>query len=255
MAAGRHPRGRDALIHKPATVSGGGKSEISKSVASVLLKGPVFVKDYQDDMDQVAAILAKDYSQIRKRTPPDPRDARPILSVERSLGSVIQLLTPSTEWLDEYNEWLRTIPQIIRQLVFAVKRYYRRDWGENWREHFTVDRVNGVQGHELKYHNQRLVANYLRVGYDPDGSWRIYKLRPDFHPATKVQVEDDITASVVVPREALSGLDPRELHPVRETRSELRGTPVPAAGRRDPAGVRRGRRSRYRVARHVPVEL
>jgi hypothetical protein len=204
-------RADGTLIHKPATVSGGGKSEISKSVASVLLKGPVFVKDYQADMDQVAAILAKDYSHIRKRTA-EPRDSRPILSVERSLGSVIQLLTPSVEWLDEYNDWLRTIPQTIRQLVFAVKRYYRREWGENWREHFTVDRVNGVQGHELKYDNQRLVANYLRVGYDPDGSWRIYKLRPDFHPATKVQVEDDITVSVVLPRETLNGLDPRELH-------------------------------------------
>jgi len=205
-------RADGTLIHKPATVSGGGKSEISKSVASVLLKGPVFVSNYQADMDQVEAILAKDYSKIRKRAA-EPRDARPILSVERSLGSVIQLLTPSTEFSDEYNEWLRTIPQTIRQLVFAVKRYYRRSWGENWREHFTVDRINGVQGHELKFDNHQLVANYLRVGYDPDGSWRIYKLRPDFHPATKVQVEDDITVSVLAPRETLNGLDPRELHP------------------------------------------
>jgi hypothetical protein len=206
-------RADGTLIHKPSTVSGGGKSEISKSIASVLLKGPVFVRDYRADMDQVAAILAKDYSQIRKRMPPQPRDGRPILSVERSLGSVIQLLTRSAEYEEEYNEWLRTIPQIIRQLVFTVKRYYRPNWGENWREHFTVDRVNGFLGHELKYDNHHLVANYLRVGYDPDGSWRIYKLRPDFHPAEKVQVEDDITVSTVVPREALSGLDPRELHP------------------------------------------
>lgn len=206
-------RADGTLIHKPSTVSGGGKSEISKSIASVLLKGPVFVRDYQADMDQVAAILARDYSGIRKRTPAQPRDARPILSVERSLGSVIQLLTPSADYLDEYNDWLRTIPQIIRQLVFTVKRYYRPDWGADWRGHFTVDRVNGFQGHELKYNNQQLVANYLRVGHDPDGSWRIYKLRPDFHPADKVQVEDDITVSAVVPREALSGLDPRELHP------------------------------------------
>src|SRR6202040_2033770 len=39
-------------------------------------------------------------------------------------------------------------------------------------------------------------------------SWRIYKLRPDFNPADKVQVEDDITASVVQPRENLNNLDP-----------------------------------------------
>ena len=52
------------------------------------------------------------------------------------------------------------------------------------------------------------MSNYLRVGYDPDGSWRIYKLRPDFCPAEKVQMEDDITASLVLPREALNDLDP-----------------------------------------------
>ncbi len=205
-------RADGTLIHKPSTVSGGGKSEISKSIASVLLRGPVFVRDYQADFDQVEAILAKDYSGIRKG-PARPQDGRPILSVERSLGSVIQLLTPSFKYVEEYNAWLRTIPQIIRQLVFTVKRYYRLEWGLNWREHFTVDRVNGFQGHELKYGNQKLLANYLRVGREPDGSWRIYKLRPDFHPAAKVQVEDDITVSAVVAREALSGLDARELHP------------------------------------------
>ena len=94
-----------------------------------------------------------------------------------------------------------------------MKRYYRPEWGENWREHFAVDRVNGVLGHELKFDNQKLVNYYLRVGYDPDGSWRIYKLRPDFHPADKVQVEDDITASVVLPRESLSGLDAEYANP------------------------------------------
>ena len=73
-----------------------------------------------------------------------------------------------------------------------------------------MDRINGFLGHELKFDNQTLVSNYLRVGYDRDGSWRIYKLRPDFFPAEKVQVEDDITASVVLPRESLNDLD-REL--------------------------------------------
>ncbi|HMC60103.1 MAG TPA: hypothetical protein VKJ01_12995, partial [Candidatus Solibacter sp.] len=208
---GSRPRG--TLCHKPCTVSGGGKSEISKSVADVMLNGPVFVKEYQGDMDQVAEILKKDYSSIYRRRPPDARTARPILSAERSLGSVIQLLTPSPEYTAEYNTWARGLSQTIRQLVFTVKRYYQPDWGEDWRRHFTVDRINGFLGHELKYDDQKLVSNYLRVGYDPDGSWRIHKLRPDFRPADKVQVEDDITVSVVLPRESLSGLDPEYANP------------------------------------------
>ncbi|HTB20670.1 MAG TPA: hypothetical protein VK708_21250, partial [Bryobacteraceae bacterium] len=202
---GARPRG--TLCHKPCTVSGGGKSEISKSIANALLKGPVFVKDYQRDMDQVAEIFDRDFSAIYRRRMPDSRTQRPILSPERTLGSVIQLLTPSPEYTDQHNAWVRQLPQTIRQLLFTVKRYYQPEWGTNWREHFTVDRINGFLGHELKFENQPLVSNYLRVGFDPDGSWRIYKLRPDFHPADKVAVEDDITASVVLPRESLTDLD------------------------------------------------
>ncbi|MGA2181737.1 MAG: hypothetical protein ABSH47_01785 [Bryobacteraceae bacterium] len=195
------------LCHKPCTVSGGGKSEISKSISSVLLTGPVFVRDYFHDLDQVAEILKKDFASIYKEPQPEARARRPILSPQRSLGSVIKLLTASAEYTDDYNEWLHYLPQTIRQLVFALKRYYRPEWGDKWRGHFTVDRINGYVGHELKYDNQELVGNYLRVGFDPQGSWRIYKLRPDFHPADKVQVEDDITASVVVPRHLLSDFD------------------------------------------------
>ena len=105
---------------------------------------------------------------------------------------------------------MRQLPQTTRQLLFTVKRYYRPEWGDDWREHFTVDRINGYLGHELKFENEPLVSNYLRIGYDRDGRWRIYKLRPDFYPAEKVQVEDDITASVVLPRSSLNDLD-REL--------------------------------------------
>jgi len=201
------------VCHKPCTVSGGGKSEISKSIAPSLLRGPVFVRDYHSDMEQVAAILARDFTDIYREPLPEHRAGRPILSTERSLGSVIKLLTPSADYTPEYNEWLRKLPQTIRQIVFTVKRYYRPEWGEDWRSHFTVDRVNGYLGHELKYDNIKLVANYLRVGFDPGGAWRIFKLRPDFHPAVKLQTEDDITATTVVPRGWLSGLDPKYSFP------------------------------------------
>ena len=208
---GTRPRG--TLCHKPCTVSGGGKSEISKSIAAALLKGPVFVRDYHRDMDQVAEILKMDFSAIYRNRPPGDRSSRPILSFDRSLGSVIQLLSPSPEYTDEHNNFVRGLPQTIRQILFTVKRYYLPEWGGDWRGHFTVDSINGYLGHELKFNNQKLVANYLRVGYEPDGTWRIYKLRPDFYPAEKVQVEDDITASAVLPRSALEYLDPQYSNP------------------------------------------
>jgi len=196
------------LCHKPCTVSGGGKSEISKSISSIILKGPVFVSDYTREIERVTKIVKMDFSIVYKRPNPGDRAKRSILSPERSLGSVIKLMTSSPDYKHEHNAWLSTIPETVRQLLITVKRYYRQDWGDDWREHFSVDRINGLLGHELKFENQKLVANYLRMGYDPNGSWRIYKLRPDFNPADKVQVEDDITASVVQPRENLNNLDP-----------------------------------------------
>jgi len=100
--------------------------------------------------------------------PPAGRtNAAAILSFERSLGSVIQLLSPSSEYTDRHNQFVRGLPQTIRQLVFTVKRYYQPEWGGNWREHFTVDSINGFLGHELKYNNYKLVSNYLRVGMSP----------------------------------------------------------------------------------------
>ncbi len=198
------------LCHKPCTVSGGGKSEISKSIAYSMLQGPVFVRDFHKDMDEVEQILDKDFSDCLKVK--SPQKARPILSSERSLGSVVKLLTQSPDYVDAHNEWLDSLSQTVRQLVFVVKRYYKPEWGSAWREHFSVDRINGFLGHELKYDDQKLIANYLRVGHDKDGKWRIYKVRPDFNPADKVQVEDDITASVVVPSDWLPGLD-GTIHP------------------------------------------
>jgi len=206
-------RSDSTLCHKPCTVSGGGKSEISKSIANAILKGPIFVGDYQRDLDWMEQILKLDFSRIYHRPDPAYRARRPLLSPERSLGSVIKLLTPSPEYTAEYNANLKSLPQTMRQLVCVIKQHYRPEWGENWRGHFTVDRVNGAPGNELKLDGQKLVGNYLRVGFEPDGSWRIFRLRPDFNPAQKVQVEDDITASVVVTRDSLQHLDPEYTNP------------------------------------------
>jgi len=196
--------GEGTFCHKPSTVSGGGKSEISKSIQDSMISGPVFIGNFEKDLDQVDAILNYDYSKRRRDA--STNDRRSVLSTERSLGSVIRLLTPSAEiYTDEYNEWLEAIPQHIRALVFMIKRFHKPEWGNNWRQHFTVDEVNGYPGHELKYDGRKLATSYLRVGTRADGTWRIYKLRQDFVAASKVQTEDDISASTVVPVSYVAG--------------------------------------------------
>jgi hypothetical protein len=199
-----------AFCHKPCTVSGGGKSEISKSLVDAVLPGSFYVGSFDDDMALVQAIFDRDYDDARLAEPRPSEGrgpSRPILSPERSLGSVIKLLTPNpAEFTPGYNAWLESIPNYVRALVFVIKRFYRAEWGADWRSHFSVDIINGAPGHELKYEGRRLVANYLRIGREESGAWRTYKLRQDFVAADKVQMEDDITASVVVPARRLVGL-------------------------------------------------
>jgi len=203
--------GEGVLCHKPCTVSGGGKSEISKSIRDYMHYGSIFVTDFQHDMDQVEEIFARNY-QDRWKDPSDyaQQPSRPILDSRRSLGSVIKLLTPSPEYTDAYNEWLQSIPSHVYSMVVIIKRFYRPEWGDNWREHFSVDVINGEQGHELKYDDRRLVGTYLRVGLVEPNAWRTLKVRQDFIAAEKLQVEDDITASVVVPASQLAHLPPGE---------------------------------------------
>jgi len=186
------------LCHKPCTVSGGGKSEISKRITDAVLTGSVFVADFRKDFDRVTELMGRDYSG--RFNDPGRIDHRPILSAERSLGSVIKLLTPDErDYKPEYNAWLASVPQYLKELVFVVKRYYKPEWQAEWREHFSVDIIDGTPANELKCDNRKLVTTHLRVGFDKDGSWRTFGLRKDFHPAVKIQFEDDITASVVVP--------------------------------------------------------
>ncbi len=194
------------FCHKPCTVSGGGKSEISKSIQDAILYGSFFIVNFHRDFDQVEQILDASYGGRYA----DPafnhgENSRGILDPKRSLGSVVKLLTPSDEYTEEYNRWLKGIPSHVKDLVFLIKRYYRDDWGDNWRERFAVDDINGKNGHELKYRNMYIQSGALRIGYNEDTGWRTFGLRKDFYPATKIQTEDDISASVVVPLERIEG--------------------------------------------------
>jgi phosphoenolpyruvate carboxykinase (diphosphate) len=206
--------------HKPATVSGGGKSEISKAITDAFIFGSAFVPDFDTSMDAVAAILDRDFSK-RFLDPTWIPDPRPILSAERSIGSVIKLLTPSrSDFRPDYNAWLDRVPAYIKELVYVVKRSYRPEWGDDWRGHFSVAAIDGRQGNSLRLDGDKITINMLRVGYNTDGSWRLFSLRHDFSPAVKVQTQDDITASTVVPG-SLLGLDAARSYKVVENCESL----------------------------------
>ncbi len=194
------------LCHKPSTVSGGGKSEISKSINDACIIGSVFVMDFKSDMEQIDMLLNFDYSTIYRDPVRRTKRHPSILEPKFSLGSVIKLFTHSEEYTDGYNDFIRSIPSHVLEMLLVIKRYYKPSWEADWKKRFSVDLINGMPGHELKYKNARLSTNFLRVGYEPDGAWRTLGTRKDFYPATKIQMEDDITASVVLPARDFSNL-------------------------------------------------
>jgi phosphoenolpyruvate carboxykinase (diphosphate) len=196
------------FCHKPCTVSGGGKSEISKSISNSVIYGNYYVHDLEKDLDFVQQILDYDYTNRWKTGPEHEGKSRAILSPNRSLGSTIKLLTPSEKYSDEYNQFLKAFPNYVKALVLMVKRFYKASWGADWRSHFTVDILDGNPGHEIKYDGRKIRPSYLRVGFSDDEAWRVFKLRMDFMPSEKIQKEDDISSSVLLPKELLHDLNP-----------------------------------------------
>jgi hypothetical protein len=197
------------FCHKPSTVSGGGKSEISKSMQNAIKYGTFYVQDLENDAKQVDEILQMDYSNRWKNIRPDANPSRSFLSPERTLGSAVKLLTPSDQYSDTYNKFLASIPDYIRTLVLYIKRLYRTDEkNTTWKDKFTVEIVNGRKGHVLLYNSNPVLSSNVRIGFNHENNWYIHKLRSDFIPAQKVQMEDDITASITVPAGQLKNLNP-----------------------------------------------
>ncbi len=204
--------GEGIFCHKPCTVSGGGKSEISKSLRDYMLYGPIFVSDIDEDMQKLEEIFSKTFQDRWSESYPgridySERPSRKVLDPTRSLGSVIKLLTSSPDYNDEFNAWLESIPEHVYSMALIIKRFTKQGMEDNWRDHFSVDIVNGSNGHELKIGERALVGTYLRVGLDKS-NWRTFKLRQDFIAAAKVQREDDISCSVVVPAAAVRDVGP-----------------------------------------------
>jgi hypothetical protein len=141
------------FCHKPCTVSGGGKSEISKPITDAILTGPVFVADMKKDFDLVADLIDRDYSG--RFADKSRSDRRSVLAAGRSLGSVIKLLTPDEhDYTPEYNAWLAGVPQYVKELVFVVKRYCKPEWGAFQR------------GHHQRHARQRVEVRQPKTRHD-----------------------------------------------------------------------------------------
>ena len=214
-AAGRRWRlvgtqAEGTFCHKPCTVSGGGKSEISKPLSDAMTAGSIIIPDFNKTMDEVRTILEQNYWDRYPNPRKTAKTSRSILSTKRSLGSVLKLLTPSENFTKEHNDFIDSISKPAISMALLIKRLYKPDWGEwkEWSSRFTEDIIDGKSGYELKYNGEKVITRYLRIGYELDGSWRIFSLRKDFLPAKKLQREDDISVSATLNTQFKNGLHP-----------------------------------------------
>ncbi|UMB54751.1 hypothetical protein MKD41_04590 [Lutibacter sp. A64] len=197
------------FCHKPCTVSGGGKSEISKSMLNAITYSSFNIIDIDEDFKKADEVIEYDYSKRWKNYDPTLPPSRSFLDKGRTLGSAVKLLTPSSKNSDEFNEFVRNIPVHIRSLVLFVKRLYRQDHESlNWKDCMSVEIVNGQKGTGLKYFNTDVVGSYVRIGFNQEGRWLLNKLRSDFSASQKIQLEDDISASITLPRRDFKNLNP-----------------------------------------------
>ena len=197
------------FCHKPCTVSGGGKSEISKSMQNAITYGTFNIQDIDEDFKKADKIIEFDYSTRWKINDPKRPKSRPFLSEERTLSSAVKLLIPSHENSDEFNTFLDNIPVHIRSLVLFVKRLHRQAHGAlNWKDYMSVEIINGQNGTGLLHNNTPVVGSYVRIGFNQKGNWLLNKLRSDFSPSEKIQTEDDISASITLPRHLFKNLNP-----------------------------------------------
>jgi hypothetical protein len=197
------------FCHKPSTVSGGGKSEISKSMQNAIKYGAFYIPNLEEASEKADMLINYDYSHRWKNIYPNATPSRPFLSPYRTLGSAVKLLTPSDQYTDEYNQFLESIPAHIRALALYIKRMFRtqHDVG-SWKDQLNVEIVNGRNGSSLRYKHNKIIASYVRIGFNPDGKWYLHKLRSDFVPSQKIQMEDDITATITLPANQLNNLNP-----------------------------------------------
>jgi len=197
------------FCHKPCTVSGGGKSEISKSMQNAITYSAFNIRNIDKDFKKADEIIEYNYSTRWKNYDPTLKPSRSFLSKGRTLGSAVKLLTPSEKNNDAFNDYLRSIPVHIRSLVLFVKRLYRQDHGDyNWKEYMSVDIINGQNGTGVLYNNMPVIGSYVRIGFNQKGLWLLNKLRSDFAPSEKIQTEDDISASITLPRNRFKNLNP-----------------------------------------------
>ena len=236
--------------HKPATVSGGGKSEISKSITDAFVVGNAYVNDFVEDMEQVAAIVGRDFSHPLRRS--GRRTGRAGPSLRRAQrGQRHQTPDAQPGFQRRVQRVARSHPAPIKELVLVVKALLPPGVGRRLglpllgRPDQRPRRARAAPRWRRQDPGQH-AARRLR----PGRLMAALRVAPRLPSRREGQTEDDITASIVVPgavAERTDGLS-------RKVCGQLRAVAVPTPRRRHPPRLRQAGGAGHR-RRSLPQQL
>jgi hypothetical protein len=102
------------------------------------------------------------------------RTTAPCSAADRSMGSIIKLLTPSAEFSEEHNSFIRAIPPHVLELVYVIKKAYRRRVGRRLAQPLLGQPRQRPPRQPAAPGRQQVLVDMLRVGFESDGSYRLF---------------------------------------------------------------------------------
>ena len=173
------------FCHKPCTVSGGGKSEISKAIADAMIYGPIFVADFDaGHRRRSRQIFDRDYSdrfrEARRGAAPTRRAdpvARAIARQRDQAADPVAPTTPTSTTPGWRHSATHHATGLHHQALLPARmgRRVARALQRRHRQRRPGQRAEGDRP-------QAASATTCGSGFDPDGGWRTFKLRQDFDP-------------------------------------------------------------------------
>jgi hypothetical protein len=194
---GTDPEG--VVFHKPDSVSGAGKSEISKPLQDAMRRGLFIISDLEKSLERIRKLSEVTWEgRFKHGKEPGSRNAvitaRKIFDEGRILASLIKLLTKSENFTAYHNLLLDSIHPETKELIYLMKQLYNNAMPlEEFFSRFSVDKVNGRSSSVLKYNGEEVSVDQIRVGTEDKETSRYFTVNPSFAPSKKYIREDDIS--------------------------------------------------------------
>jgi hypothetical protein len=188
---------------------------------------------------------------VRRPVVERPVDHRPLLGAERARAAVIKLFTPSrsTPRSTTPSSWRRS-RRTSRSSSSSRSSGSTARVGRRLAQPLLGQPRQRPRGNRLRLDGDKIVVNMLRVGFESDGSWRLFACGPTSRPPPRCRPRTTSPR----PRWCPTGGPDADRCRARYVEN-CEQAAVPAARRRHPPRLRQAGREATSPARHVHLQL